>query len=373
MLKKVYIIGLSILIVLSLAIPSFAWSELPEDSSYLNMTWSNRWIYWDRNNSVWYSRNRSPSLLLDNDWNSSLQGSVFSYVTPAIIFSDAPLNDPYILQSATTYYMEYVILGTEPMFSYNANPDNYWFVTKDNLSNVFGDWSNSQVTVSDPFNNNYKVPITNVTTDRSYSETANGSKSYRIRFAFTTNAGVSDLNLAAIMMPSSGYYENQAANMYISAFTAWYDPTGDIYDTVVAEGINKVNTNLEHIQTQIDGLGSQLGDIQDSIEGDPNDYQDNSGFDSAAGDYEDLENQINDQISGNITLPDGSSIPTNGGVFTGITSWFKNNFSPQDYESSAGNQISRVFEFFLPFVGIPILINLTLAVILSFLRGRSNA
>lgn len=383
MLKKVLVALTCIVLVICLSVPSFAWEELPEDSSYVSMTWSNRWIYFDTRDNLWVSRERSPTLWSDNDWNSDLVGTVFGYVTPAVIFSDSPLNNPYTLQSATTYYMEYVVIGSGALFSYNANPDLYWFVTKDNLSNVFGDWSNSQIHVTDPLNDNYKVPITNVTTDRSYSETAVGSNTYRIRFAFSTNASVTDLNLSAIMMPCTGYFENTDSYMYISSFSAWYDPTGDVYDTIVSEGINNINNNLVDIQNKIDAatnelggklddVNDNLGNINDALQGDPNDYQDNSGFDGAAGELEDIEGQINDQITGNVTI-DGESYEMNGALIGNYKESFMDRWNPQDYEATAGRELARLFDLFYPYVGVAIFLNLTLAVIMSFLRGRSNA
>lgn len=372
MLKKVYLILLVFSLSILLIIPSYAAVMVPDSALEIAMDWSPRFVYRLRSTTQWYSRNTSPLLeefYSDNGFNNDQIACI-----PCIIFGSSPSGSFYHLQDAQTYYLEYVIsastTGTS-FLSYSTNPDLFRFVTEDNILSVFGDFSSSQVSSSGIDDTN-SSPLTFYAANTAISYSANGSKSWKITVAFSTGLGVSDANIVAICMPSVGFLDAED-NVKITTFKAFADPVGDTFNQLQIQIAKQQQESLDQINGKLDGIGNQIGDIGDQLTGDPNDYLDNSGFDDAAGDLEDLEGQISDQISQDITDSDGNTYEVNGELIGGLKENFFDRWDPQDYEASAGREIARIFELFYPYVGVAIFLNLMLAVILSFLRGRSNA
>lgn len=375
MCKKVFLIFLIFSLSVLLIIPSYAVTSgvtIPESATPISLTWSPRFIYRLNSSAQWFSRNVSP--LFEEFYSDNGVADDQIACIPCIIFSDSPSGTYYYLTDATTYYMEYVIststTGTA-FLSYNTNPDYYKVVIKRDIEEVFGDFSSNQVT-SSGLNDTNSRPLTFYASDTAIAIEANGSRTYKVTFAFTTNIGVSNVEAAAICMPSSGYLSNED-NVKITTFKAYSDPVGDTFNQLQIQIAQKQQESLDQINGKLDGIGTQLGDISDQLTGDPNSYQDNSGFDDAAGDLEDLEGQISDQISQDITDSDGNSYEVNGELIGGLKENFFDRWDPQDYEATVGREIARIFELFYPYVGVAIFLNLMLAVILSFLRGRSNA
>lgn len=368
MLKKVFLIFLILSLSVLLIIPSYAATSgvtIPESATPISLTWSPRFIYRLRTNTQWYSRNVSP--LVEEFYSDNGIADDQIACIPCIIFSDSPSGNFYYLADATTYYMEYVISTTKTgtsFMSYNTNPDNFKVVIKRDIDAVFGDFSSNQVTSSglDEFNSR---PLTFYAADTAVAIEATGSKTYKVTFAFTTNIGVNNVEAAAICMPSNGFLSAED-NVKITTFNAYSDPVGDTFNQLQLQIAQKQQESLDQINGKLDNISDQLT-------GDPNDYQDDSGFDQAAGELEDLENQINDQITQDITDGEGNSYEVNGALIGNLKEDFWDRWQPQDYVPKAGGQLRRIFEHFYPYVGVAIFLNLTLGVILAFLRGRSNA
>lgn len=372
MCKKVFLIFMILSLSVLLIIPSYAAVTVPDSALEISMDWTPRFVYRLRSIANWYSRNTSP--LLEEFYSDNGANDDQIACIPCIIFGSSPSGSFYHLQDAKTYYLEYVIsastTGTS-FLSYSTNPDLFRFVTEDNVVSVFGDFSSSQVTSSGIDDTN-SSPLTFYASNTAISFSANGSKSWKISVAFSTGLGVTDANIVAICMPSVGFLDAED-NIKITTFKAFADPVGDTFNQLQLQIAKQQQESLDQINGKLDGIGNQLGDIGDQLTGDPNDYQDNSGFNEAAGDLEDIENEINDQIIQDVTLPDGSSHEMNGELIGDLKEDFWDRWQPQDFESVAGAEITRIFSLFYPYVGAAIFINLTLAVILTFFRGRSNA
>ena len=383
MLKKVYIIGLSILIVLSLAIPSFALSVDPPDGlTEAIIPWVPRYLYRLRSVANWYSRDTSPLMQEFYPEHGLLDDQIMFY--PAIIFQDNTTGTGYNLKDFYTYYFEYEISTTDPdidFWSYSTNSNNFICVHSWDSHAVFGDLSNSQNSSIGPEG----LPLEAYGIESVMSVVPIGSGSYKVQFAFTTPYGIEAEEIVSLIFPSTGYLSEEG-RVNITAFKSYADPAGTVYDEFQAqvamanfqalagllESSSLTNEQLAQVNGQIAANQAILEEQSSMLQGDPNDYQDDSGFDSAAGELEDLEGQINDQITGNVTI-DGESYEMNGALIGNFKEGFMDRWDPQDYEASAGREIARLFDLFYPYVGVAIFLNLTLAVILAFLRGRSNA
>lgn len=383
MLKKVYLIGLSILILLSLAIPSFALSVDPPDGlQEAIIPWVPRYLYRLRSVSNWYSRDTSPLMEEFYPDHGLLDDQIMFY--PAIIFYDNTTGLEYILKDFYTYYFEYEISTTDPdidFLSYSTNSNNFICVHASQSRDVFGNLSNSQNSSIGPEG----LPLEAYGIESVMSVVPIGGQSFKVQFAFTTPYGIEAEEIMSIIFPSTGYLSEEG-RVNITDFKSYADPAGTVYDEFQAqvamanlqalagllESSALTNEQLAQVNEQIAANQAILQEQSSMLQGDPNDYQDDSGFDSAAGELEDLEGQINDQITGNVTI-DGESYEMDGALIGNYKEGFMDRWDPQDYEASAGREIARLFDLFYPYVGVAIFLNLTLAVILAFLRGRSNA
>lgn len=400
MLKKVYIIGLSILIVLSLAIPSFAAvsPEAPEGATPIVIPWTARYLYRMRSNDQWYSSDHTPTVEDFYAENGVSDDQIA--VVPSVVFEKN--RDVYFLQELMTYHMEYIVTSVPDdaidFWAYNTNINEFRFVQ--HSSDVFGNISNSLVSSTGPYNGTF-LPHELGITDTAIGITGIGSSSYKIQFTFSTPYDLQNIvQIYGICFPSTGYL-SEPGNFVLTDFVAYSDPRGSYFDQLqlqaaianmqllngilessvltneqlsyVGEALGQQNELLQNQNQLINSQNQLIGQQNSMLEGNPNDYQDDSGFDSAAGELEDLENEINDQITQDVTLPDGSSHEMNGELIGDLKEDFMDRWDPQDYEASAGREIARIFDMFYPYVGVAIFLNLTLAVILSFLRGRANA
>lgn len=370
-MKRIVAAAICLLLSILIAVPISA-VEVPATATPISLRWAPRFLYRLRQETNWYSRDTSPTV--EDFYTSNGVANDQVAVIPGVIFSDTPSGDYYTLTNATTYYMEYEVQtrrNYSEFVAYSTNPDYYRFVSVDQIPVVFGDWSSSLVS-SPGLNDDNSIPLTFYATNTAVSVVEVDTRTYKVTFCFSTGIGIETSSIGAICMPASGFIVEEADTFNIITFNAYADPIGSAFEQIQLQIAQQQQQSLDQINGKLDGIGSQLGDIQDSIVGDSNDYQDDSGFDSAAGDLEDLENQINDQITGNVTI-DGQEYEINGDLIGNYQESFLDRWDPQDYEALAGREVARLFELFYPYVGVAIFLNLSLAVILSFLRGRSNA
>lgn len=401
MLKKVYLISLSILLLLALTIPSFAAvsPEAPEGATPIVIPWTARYLYRMRSNAQWYSSDHTPTV--EDFYGDNGVSDDQIAVVPSVVFENN--RNLYFLQDLMTYHMEYIVTSVPAdvvdFWAYNTNINEFRFVPY-YRDDVFGNIYNSLVSSAGPYNGT-QLPHELGITDIAIGITGIGSSSYKIQFTFSTPVGIEEMyQIYGICFPSTGYL-SEPGKFQLTDFVAYSDPLGSYFEqlqlqaslanlellngilesstltneqlSLVNEAIGQQNVLLEN-QNQLIGSQNQLiGEQNSMLQGDPNDYQDDSGFESAAGELEDLENEINDQITQDVTLPDGSSHEMNGELIGDLKEDFMDRWDPQDYEASAGREIARIFDMFYPYVGVAIFLNLTLAVILSFLRGRANA
>jgi hypothetical protein len=401
MLKKVYLISLSFLLLLALTIPSFAAvsPEAPEGATPIAIPWTARYLYRMRSNAQWYSSDHTPTV--EDFYGDNGVSDDQIAVVPSVVFEKN--RNVYYLQGLMTYHMEYIVSSVPDdaidFWAYNTNINEFRFVP--HATNVvFGQIENSLVSSDGPYNSTFLFQELGIT-DTAIGITGIGSSSYKIQFTFSTPLQFDDMyQIYGICFPSTGFL-SEPGNFVLTDFVAYSDPRGSYFDqlqlqatianmellygilengTLTNEQLSYVGQALgeqidliEHQNELINSQNGYLGQQNSMLQGDPNDYQDDSGFDSAAGELEDLENEINDQITQDVTLPDGSSHEMNGELIGDLKEDFMDRWDPQDYEASAGREIARIFDMFYPYVGVAIFLNLTLAVILSFLRGRANA
>lgn len=370
-MRRLFVILISFLLLVSLTLPALAWESLPEGVEPIITDWVPRFTYYNITSSAWFSRSRSPS----NDyWNSNstdVGSSDSNQLVPSIIFSDSTLSSFYYLEGNTTYYLDFTYnanLALGEWLDFSTNPNTWYLVPFDNISTIYGDLSNSLVTIPQP-DVNLMYKLSTLTTDISITNTMVDTLNVRIRVAFRTNNQVDQLALSGLYMPFSAISESKG-NFTINQFAGWTDPDGGTFDTVVVEGLLNINNSLEDINNSVESFRE---DVNNSLVGDPSDYPDNSGVGDAAEDLIDKEEEINDLIYTPVTMPDGTVINVDSNTINNFREYIYSTYDPIDYDSSAGSELAKIFETFMPYVGVVVFLNLMLGAVLAFLRGRANA
>lgn len=370
-MRRLFVILISFCLLVSLTLPALAWESLPDTVEPIVTNWVPRFIYYNNERSIWFSRNRSPS---NNYWNSnSLDTGISdtSMVVPSVLLVDSTLSSVYTFEGATTYYIEFTYKASaaaNEWLDFSTNPNTWYFVPSDNISTIYGDISSDQVTVPEP-DVSLMYKLSTLCSDVSITNTMLDTLTVRIRVAFRTNNQVDQLSLSGLYMPISAMTEFNG-NFTINQFAGWIDPDGGTYDQVVVEGLVNINNTLEDINAAVDSFRS---DINNTLTGDPSDYQDNSGVFDVVDDLTDKEDEINDLIYTPVTLPDGTIVNIDSNTLNNFKDYIYSHYDPVDYDSSVGSELTKVFETFMPYVGVVVFLNLMLGAVLAFLRGRSNA
>lgn len=151
--------------------------------------------------------------------------------------------------------------------------------------------------------------------------------------------------------------------------TGYYDPDFSIYQMLLSSQIDAVKQSIYDAANQAheDSLKEQdwLEQIQQAISEGTADHPNTGSSDELA----DLEGDLISDVS-TITLPDGSTVSASGNVFEQLDSWLQSEYSPVEFDEDAASIVSELFDTFMPYVGIVIFLNLTLALGISFLSGR---
>lgn len=375
-MKKVYVIILSFVFIISLSLSAFA-IDVPASATPLELDFYLRFISSQYPYSNWYSSNTST--LLD-EWQDGSLNDQSPIVFPSVIFGDGFLT--YDLKDTTTYYMQYEIetVNSNYFFSLTTNANFYQLVPESVLMDVFGDYSSTDTqAVNDPRDYSF-VTLSEISREITTEVTQIGSNKYRIGLIFSTKNGVEDSNFSAMLFNSIGALDASDRLEFIS-FNAWTDESLSIYEDLVNGQLTDINNSIKDLEGSVNDAADQahndaedikdsLSGITDTLIGSP--IEDNTGFSDEIDSLTSIENSIKESVFNNITI-DNESIAIDSNILNSAKDFIVSKYNPETYNSTAGSQLSKVFETFMPYVGIVVWFNLMLALALGFVRGRSNA
>lgn len=261
MAKKATLIFLVLTVVLVSIIPAYADDfvnngTVPDGSEQLPFNVTYRWLYHNVDLDTTYSSKLSPN---EVSLNVS-EISNYTEVHAGIIFKESPNQAPtYTLAPLTTYYMEFFATASAGYLNnFNVDLGTWKVIPADDIVNVFGNFVNDLVSVSNPamfgtkltdISRNYQVATANIT-----------SNTVRVRVAFQTmgNLGSNDFSAMLVFPQSSG---NTIHRTELSGFHCWVDPNGDIFDVVVESALDNISGTVGNISNGIDSINDKLDNL----------------------------------------------------------------------------------------------------------------
>lgn len=124
----------------------------------------------------------------------------------------------------------------------------------------------------------------------------------------------------------------------------------------IEDGFKETNANLEDIEYALTGDGVY----------DPPDPAMQEGIEDLSG----KEQEVMNEVLKPIELPDGSIVQMDQNTLEAVKLYISNSYDAPDYEQDMGDQIEKIFDIFMPYLGTVIFLSLFLGLAISFLTGR---
>lgn len=372
-MKRIIIAFISCILIASLISLTVSAIEVPSSASPLSVPIKPRFIFANYPYTQWYVSNTTT--LLD-EWQYGELMDQSPIISPGIIFTEDQDEATYMLQDTTTYYFQYELTTTNNIAIYglSTNAEIYRAVPNFMITEVFGDITESGTQVGRDFRNylDWCPELKEISRNIDTEVTQIGSSKFRIKFVFSTKSGIEDDKFCGMLLFSNGVLQISDRLEFISV-QAWSDESLSIYEELVSGQLKDINDSINNVNGSIidgfDGIQESLDDLNDTLIG-PEVNVDPS-LDNATDELEDLQAEV-DRLISNQTHND-ESFSVNTGSLDTIKNYIFSNYHPEDYNSDVGSEISKVFNLFMPYVGIVVWINLTLGVSLSFIRGHQDA
>lgn len=372
-MKRIIIALISCILIASLVSISVFSIEVPSTASPLTVPIKPRFIFSNYPYTQWYVSNTTS---LVDDWQYGELNDQSPIIAPGIIFTEDQDEATYYLKDTTTYYFQYELTtnNSTPFFGISTNAEIYRAVPNFMITEIFGDISVDTTQVGRDFRNylDWCPEIKDISRNIDTQVTQFGSAKYRIQFVFSTKSGIEDDKFCGMLLFSNGSIDEDDRLEFISV-QAWSDESLSIYEELVSGQLKDINDSINNVNGSIidgfDGIQESLDDLNDTLIG-PEVNVDPS-LDNATDELEDLQSEV-DRLISNQTHND-ESFAVNTGSLDTIKNYIFSNYHPEDYNGDVGSEISKVFNLFMPYVGIVVWINLTLGVALSFIRGHQDA
>lgn len=135
-----------------------------------------------------------------------------------------------------------------------------------------------------------------------------------------------------------------------------------------------VNGQLQDIYAQLQANGVQnhddLMDIKNELgdNGEGDDY--NTNVEDAVGNLSNQESDINSSLQGHMFQLGNTNILVDENVFNRLDNYFNNLNTAEGYDTNVGILMNRTFDVFVDYLGIVMLISLTLGTAVSFLTHK---
>ena len=374
---KIITVILTFVLLVSLFTLSVGAIDVPTSATPLELDYYLRLISSQYPYNNWYSSDTST--LLD-EWQDGSLNDQSPIVYPAVIFGNE-FND-YVLRGTTTYYMQFELTTQSEAYFYGltSNASFFKLVTAPYLIDIFGNYTTGDTqAVSDPRDYHFKS-LSDISRDITTQVSQVGSQTYRVGFIFSTKGDIEESQFRALLLTSIGTLD-ESDRLVLKSFEAWTDENLSIYEDLVAGKLDDINGSINDVGNKVDDVGNKvdqaadqitgaLDDLNDTMIGEP--IEDNTGFSDELNSLTNIENSIKESVFNNITI-DNESIAIDSNILNSAKDFIVSKYNPETYNATAGSQLSKVFETFMPYVGIVVWFNLMLALALGFVRGRSNA
>lgn len=210
------------------------------------------------------------------------------------------------------------------------------------------------------------VPVTQYSNDNTYSCTvvdSQGLTTVDIVFHITSDLPGTYYYIAPFIRFTGGtqlIISNYKLNGYI-------DPDLSIFESLMAERLDAIlgviQGNGEQNHEDLTNIWNELKD-----NGEGNDYD--TSVENAVSDLGSAEDNINSSLQGHTFELGGSTILVDENVFSRLDNYFNNLTTAEGYDVNTGVLINRTFDVFVDYMGIVIVISLTLGTAVSFLSHR---
>lgn len=372
-MNRIIIAIISCILIASLVSISVSAIDVPTTASPLDIPISTRFVFSQYPYTNWYVGTSTPSI---DDWQYGELNDQSPIIVPGLIFTEENELADFILEDTTTYYLQYELQtdnGT-PFFGLATNAEIYRAVPDNLMMEVFGNVHDTSTQVGNDFRNylDHLPELKDISRNVDTEITQIGSNKFRVKFVFSTKAGVSTSRYCGMLLNCNGTLDSNDRLSFISV-QAWSDETLSIYEDLVSGKLSDIESSINDVNSSIingfDGLQGSLDSIEDSLIGP--EVETDPSLDNATDELEDLQAEV-DRLISNQTHND-ESFAVNTGSLDTIKNYIFSNYHPEDYSGDVGSEISKVFNLFMPYVGIVVWINLTLGVALSFIRGHQDA
>lgn len=261
-----------------------------------------------------------------------------------------------ILDPNYTYYITVKFLS----LTNNTSVDNDW-----NIEHLLGNSNSHYISSSSlPYSGGCEYNLQQYCT--SFIENSSPVITFDIILHLPSNINnVSQfvLDFYSLLGSTQSNYTYVLYNLHVDSY---YDINSTVYSKLVLDKLDSINSNLGDISSSVGNIESSLHD--DSI-GSPDPEISNS-----ISEYEALEKEITDSVSNHkVTMPDGSVLDVNSSNISTIKEFFSTYYHAPGYEPEASYIITKIWDTFLPYVGIPVLFALSLGIAIHFLTGRRDS
>lgn len=221
--------------------------------------------------------------------------------------------------------------------------------------------------ISDFMTHPRSYPTVSSLSDSSFTYHAASSGSAIVDIVFYYD-GTDNYNVIAPMVYCINRSSEPAMfNVESCTVEAYYDHDQIKYDTLV---YNQQTAIKNAIEEGFKDTNASLDEINNTLTGDGEYTPPDPELNSSISDLSDKEDELNELISAPITLPDGSVIQMDENSLESIKLYIKTAYDAPEYDATAGQQYSKVFEVFMPYLGTVVFLSLFLGLGIAFLTGR---
>lgn len=140
-----------------------------------------------------------------------------------------------------------------------------------------------------------------------------------------------------------------------------------VYQDLVYQQQQAIKNEIEQGFSQ---TNDSLGEIKDALTGDgeytPPDPQFQQGVDNLG----DKEAEVMENITQPIKLPNGTTVQIDQDTLNNLKVYYDTAYNAPTYEETMGDQIEKIFDIFMPYLGTVIYLSLFLGLAIAFLTGR---
>lgn len=183
---------------------------------------------------------------------------------------------------------------------------------------------------------------------------------------FTCSADT-DMNIIAPFIYGHNTTAGALTVTSITSIEMYRDYDQQVYQDLVYQQQQAIKNEIEK---GFDQTNDSLGEIKDALTGDgvydPPDPSFQQGIDNLG----DKEAEVMENITQPIKLPNGTTVQIDQNTLNTLKVYYNTAYNAPTYEETMGDQIEKIFDIFMPYLGTVIYLSLFLGLAIAFLTGR---